>query len=163
MNREEAAARLGISVRSLQRTVKAGKLTVKYRRGASGKQEAVFDPEEIERYKDSMEAETVKPAMPASESQALATTRDTDLARSVALARESVAAILGAMRPAAPARPAVAVEAKLVLTLIEASALTNLSRNRLLAAIHDGKLTAKIIGRGWRIKRADLDAYVEKL
>ncbi len=163
MNREEAAEALGISVRSLQRTVKASKLTVKYRRGSSGKQEAIFDPVEIEQYKASMESETVHPAIASGESQALATTRDTDLARSVALvARDSLAAMFEAMRPTTE-RPGVAIEAKLVLTLPEASALTNFSRGHLLEAIKNKKLKAKIIGRGWRIKRADLDLYVKKL
>jgi excisionase family DNA binding protein len=162
MNREEAAEALGISVRSLQRTVKAGKLTVKYRRGSSGKQEAIFDPEEIEQYKASMEAETVHPATASGENQALATMRDMDVARSVALARNSFAAMFEAMRPANE-RPSVAIEAKLVLTLPEASALTNFSRGHLLEAIKNKKLKAKIIGRGWRIKRDNLDAYVKKL
>ena len=52
---------------------------------------------------------------------------------------------------------------KLMLTLPEASILSNLSRTHLRKAIHCGKLKAKIIGRGWRIKRADLDIYVRAL
>lgn len=52
---------------------------------------------------------------------------------------------------------------KVLLTLGEASALTNLSRGHLRKAIGQGKLKAQIIGRGWRIKRADLDEYVQRL
>jgi excisionase family DNA binding protein len=52
---------------------------------------------------------------------------------------------------------------KLMLTLPEASILSNLSRAHLRQAIHCGKLKGKIIGRGWRIKRADLDIYVRAL
>jgi excisionase family DNA binding protein len=52
---------------------------------------------------------------------------------------------------------------KLVLTLAEASILSNLSRTHLREAISCGKLKGKIIGRGWRIKRADLDIYVRSL
>jgi excisionase family DNA binding protein len=52
---------------------------------------------------------------------------------------------------------------KIILTLAEASALTNLSRNHLRQAIEEKKLKARIIGRGWRVKRDDLDAYVKKL
>ncbi|MDQ3254530.1 MAG: helix-turn-helix domain-containing protein [Acidobacteriota bacterium] len=48
-------------------------------------------------------------------------------------------------------------------TLAEASALTNLSRNHLRQAIEDKKLRARIIGKGWRVKREDLEAYVRKL
>jgi excisionase family DNA binding protein len=52
---------------------------------------------------------------------------------------------------------------KIILTLAEAAALTNLSRNHLRQAIEEKKLKARIIGRGWRVKRDDLDAYVKKL
>jgi excisionase family DNA binding protein len=52
---------------------------------------------------------------------------------------------------------------KLMLTLAEASLLSNLSRTHLRQAIQSGKLEGKIIGRGWRIKRADLDLYVSAL
>jgi excisionase family DNA binding protein len=52
---------------------------------------------------------------------------------------------------------------KLMLTLPEASALSNLSRSHLREALKRGKLKGKIIGRGWRIKRADLDTYVRAL
>jgi excisionase family DNA binding protein len=52
---------------------------------------------------------------------------------------------------------------KLTLSLVEASQLSGLSRNHLRQAIEDKKLRARIIGRGWRVKREDLDAYVKKL
>jgi excisionase family DNA binding protein len=52
---------------------------------------------------------------------------------------------------------------KLMLTLTEAALLSNLSRGHLRAAIGAGKLQAQIIGRGWRVKRSDLDKYVTKL
>jgi excisionase family DNA binding protein len=57
----------------------------------------------------------------------------------------------------------VPVADKIMLTLAEAAALTNLSRNHLRAAIGEKKLKARIIGRGFRVKRSDLDAYVKKL
>lgn len=56
-----------------------------------------------------------------------------------------------------------AIAQKLMLSLSEASLLSNLSRTHLREAIRRGKLKAKIIGRGWRIKRADLDIYVRAL
>jgi excisionase family DNA binding protein len=176
MNREEAAEELGISVRSLQRTVKAGKLGVTYRRGDSGKQEAVFDADEIARHKADMQSETILPAiLPTQETtqalariadlpmqlasvlehlQIAATARDTDLARSVADAvRESFQ----------PETQLTEIAAKPLLKLDEASKLTGLSRAILREAIDSKKLKAKIIGRAWRIKRSDLDAYVNKL
>jgi excisionase family DNA binding protein len=41
--------------------------------------------------------------------------------------------------------------------------LSGLSRNHLRQVIEEKKLKARIIGRGWRVKRGDLDAYVKKL
>jgi excisionase family DNA binding protein len=57
----------------------------------------------------------------------------------------------------------VAIEHKIILSVDEAAALTSLSRNFLLKAVKEGKLKAQIMGRGWRVKRADLDAYVKKI
>jgi excisionase family DNA binding protein len=45
----------------------------------------------------------------------------------------------------------------------KAAALTSLSMNHLREAIHAGKLKGKIIGKGYKIKRSNLDAYVKKL
>ncbi len=53
--------------------------------------------------------------------------------------------------------------AKLLLTLAEAQALTGLSRGVLREAIDKGKLKGQVIGRAWRIKRTDLEAYIKKL
>ena len=80
---------------------------------------------------------------------------------------ERLIAALVALRPLQlPAKPAPAIADlahKLMLTLSEAAALSNLSRNHLRQAIKRGTLKAQKIGRGWRIKRADLDAYVSAL
>lgn len=167
MNREEAAEELGISVRSLQRVVKAGLLSVTYKRGASGKQEAFFDPDEIMRHKATMQAETVKPAL----APAGATNGDTALARVGApqIANALMSWLEGKQREqegetdGRQARPSVAIADKPLLKLDEASALTGLSRHILREAIDAGKLKAKIIGRSWRVKREDLDNYIKKL
>ncbi|WP_309232567.1 helix-turn-helix domain-containing protein [Cylindrospermum sp. FACHB-282] len=37
-----------------------------------------------------------------------------------------------------------------------------MSREFLLSAIKLGELKAKVIGKGWRIKRSDLEAYIDK-
>jgi excisionase family DNA binding protein len=80
---------------------------------------------------------------------------------------ERLIAALAALRPLQlPAKPAPSIADlahKLMLTLPEAAALSNLSRNHLRQAIKSGSLKARKIGRGWRIKRADLDAYVSAL
>ncbi|WP_199332997.1 helix-turn-helix domain-containing protein [Nostoc sp. FACHB-190] len=63
----------------------------------------------------------------------------------------------------ADTQPVVLIADKLLLTLPEAQTLTGLSRELLRDAIASGELKAKVIGKGWRIKRTDLDRYVEKL
>ena len=60
-------------------------------------------------------------------------------------------------------RLTVPIHHKLTLSLAEASALSGVSRQRLRAAIKDGTLTAQIIGRGYRVKRTDLEDYVDSL
>ncbi len=154
MNREEAAKELKISVRSLQRTVKAGRLSVSYKRGVSGKQEALFDADEIARYKQEMVAETVKPAV--------ATTRDnTALARSVAPQVSALFDLLGqaAQTRSEPTLSDLAV--KPILTLHEASRFSSFSRRALLDAHQAGRLKLFKAGRGWKVKRSDLLAWCE--
>lgn len=79
---------------------------------------------------------------------------------------ERLIAALQALRQQRPTNECVTVADiahKLMLTLPEASALSNLSRSHLRDALRHGKLKGKVIGRGWRIKRADLDTYVRAL
>ncbi|NJO93506.1 MAG: helix-turn-helix domain-containing protein [Hydrococcus sp. RM1_1_31] len=61
------------------------------------------------------------------------------------------------------APPAVPIENKLLLTLREVQALTGLSREILREAISDGKLKGQIVGKAWRVKRKDLEEYIENL
>jgi excisionase family DNA binding protein len=152
MNKQDAATSLGISVRSLQRLVQSGKISVTYKRGESGKQEAIFNSDELENYKQQRDVETVKSAD--------ATTGDT------ALARTDATQFLEILKAAvAPDRKPVVVEIadKPLLKLDEASALTGLSRAILREAIDANQLKAKMIGRAYRIKRPDLDEYINKL
>lgn len=52
---------------------------------------------------------------------------------------------------------------KLLLNIADAQQLTGLSRLFLLGAIKEEKLKAQKIGRGWKIKRKDLDIYIDNL
>ncbi len=44
-----------------------------------------------------------------------------------------------------------------------AARVSGLSANHLRGAIHDGKLKAKIVGRGWKVKPEELRTYVGKV
>jgi excisionase family DNA binding protein len=164
MNREQAAKRLKISVRSLQRAVQAGKISVKYQRGKSGKQEAVFDPEEIERYKQELEQVTEREPTPPTQSTALATIQDKErLTQFVALVAETVRETMPQQSPAKAETTITDLAAKPLLTRAEAQRYTGLSQEILREAVEAGKLKEKLIGKSYRIKRADLDRFIEKL
>ena len=153
MNKEQAAEALGISVRSLQRLVQSEKVSVTYKRGESGKQEAIFNAEEIEKYKRERDTETVKPAT--------VPTGDTALARNDA--NQFLDILRQAVTPQQTPVVDVSIADKPLLKLNEAAALTGLSRDTLRAAIDTKELKGKMIGKAFRIKRADLDEYIKKL
>ncbi len=152
MNKEKAAEELGISVRSLQRLVQSEKISVTYKRGSSGKQEAIFNADELEKYKEERDAESIKPAS--------ATTSDTALARNDA--NQFLQILRQAITPETKAA-GVPIADKPLLKLDEAAALTGLSRDTLRKAIEIKKLKGKMIGKAFRIKRDDLDEYIKKL
>jgi excisionase family DNA binding protein len=160
MNKKEAANYLEISVRTLQRYTAQGKISARYNPIKTGA-EADYDEEELGRFKSELESRTYAvrpaavPALPV-EQTALA-----PVATQINTIGERLINALEAIKPATPSL--VAIEHKIILSVDEAAALTSLSRNFLLKAIKEGKLKAQIMGRGWRIKRADLDAYVKKI
>jgi excisionase family DNA binding protein len=176
MNKTEAAEFLGVSVRAVERYSSTGKIAARYERGKTGKVLA-FDESELQRFKDELETPQERaPNAPDSHrqrAQIQAPTQPTG----TALARRDGAAngfnieVVRAMQTLAQltndnarqAAPTVPTEAKLLLTLAEAQALTGLSRGVLRAAIDTGDLKSKLIGRGWKIKRADLEKFVGKL
>ena len=76
--------------------------------------------------------------------------------------------LLSALAALSTARPQIAqaevpIQHKLFLSLDEAQALTGLSRGVLREAIKTNELPAKIIGRGWRIRRTDLDTFAQNM
>jgi excisionase family DNA binding protein len=154
MNKEEAAKELGISVRSLQRLAEKKKISVTLKRGNSGKQEAFFDPDEITNYKRERDVEIVKPASVTTDVTALARS-DVDPAKFFEALRN---AVVSEQKPVS-----VAIADKPLLKLDEASALTGLSREILRKAIDAGTLKGKLIGKAYRVKRSDLDSYIDKL
>jgi len=167
MNKEEAAEYLGITVRTLQRHMAANRIS--FRGGRDTGKEATFTTGDLDRFKTDQDALTasVSPVVsPLSENvippvqQALQTAfQSQDIAP---FGERLITALEGLQTPTAGVSP-VPVADKLTLSLVEAAQLSGLSRNHLRQAIEEKKLKARIIGRGWRVKRDDLDAYVKKL
>lgn len=160
MNKREVAEYLDLSTRAVERAVARGKLSVGYKKDKHG-HVALFNPAEVRRYKAKLEVPIpkrpiVEPPMPptptAPDSQTPLTVG------SVINLSDSATKVSGAKR-----MPFVPVADKLTLSLGEASSLSGLSEKFLWQAIHKDKLKAFKDEQDWRIKRADLDAFVRKL
>ncbi len=175
MNKHEAAKYLDVSVRTLQRLTAQGEISAGEVRGKTG-MVTNYAKEELDRFKQEAERKAqdatryVRPHVisgASPETQGIArreqgvsispVTLDTGDARDTPEMRLRMLTAFEAM--ASPVR----LTDKLTLTLTEASLLSGLSRNHLRQAIEEKKLRARIIGRGWRVKRDELDAYVKKL
>ncbi len=171
MNKEAAAKFLGMSVRSLQRLTSEGlfKPTLAGAKGA-----AVYDAAELQQWRDMSEDErreardVARQQHSGSLSPMTVMTGNADVTgngvmtatRDTLNSRREFAQMIA---EAVAAKPALSVADKLTLSLMEASQLSGLSRRILRQAIEEKKLKARIIGRGWRVKREELDAYVKKL
>jgi excisionase family DNA binding protein len=147
MNKRETSELLAISTRLVEKYASEGRLgEITYVRGKTGKQ-ADYDREAVEKLKQVLE----------SPDTAMTATKTPD-------ARLFVASLVEAMASGEKVRGAsVRVSEKLLLAVSDCRLLTGLSEQSLREAIHVGKLKAKIIGRGYKIKRQDLDEFVEQL
>lgn len=173
MNKQEAADYLGVSVRALERYVQQGKISVKYEKGKT-RPTANFDTTELEAFKAELNQPTIKPAF---ESRQIATEQQPDTGKLTHTAGEiarfdevsefgvidKLSGIIESLLGKADTQPIVPIADKLLLTIAEAQALTGLSREFLRDAINTGDLKAKVIGKSWRVKRSDLEQYVDKL
>jgi excisionase family DNA binding protein len=156
VNKKEAADYLEVSERAIERYTAKGKLNVTYEKGRTGTV-AIYDDKELAKLKTEMENP------PAPERTRSADSSD-KLVRVTASGLSLAQAIGQAIGEHIPKQNGhVPVESKLTLTLKEAASLSGLSRSWLVEAIHNKKLKAAKRGRGWNIKRDDLDTYVEKL
>jgi excisionase family DNA binding protein len=162
ITKEEAARILDATPRTVERLAKGNKLSVTYDKGTT-RDVPMYDEDEVK----ALAGKAHTPAQPAivapepEPSQAIATRSDNGdnrLSQAVAflIQREH-------QRMTEPVATISDLAHKLTLSLVEAAQLSGLSRNHLRAAIEDKKLKARIIGRGWKIKRDDLDLYVKKL
>ena len=163
MNKREAAAKLGVSTKTIERFVKEDKLHPKKIYGSTGLQNE-FDEAEIEAFAKER-ATPISETQPVKDGQA-----ETRQEQSGLILREkagdalTVIAQLLAQNPQSM-RPAVAIEAKIFLTIREAAALSGLGVSHLEDAIAKKKLKAHKLAhiRGRRIKRQDLDEYTKKI
>jgi excisionase family DNA binding protein len=163
MNKQEACAFLGVSERSLARYASQGKIQVTYNKGTRGNV-AVYDDADLEKLKEELAApQAIRLASEQAQIPANPANLATRPTASMTGFFEHLQARDEALITSLLHRPSVPVENKLTLNLAEAAQLSGLSRNYLREAIRDRKLKAKIIGRGWRVKKTDLESYIQKL
>jgi excisionase family DNA binding protein len=162
MNKKEVSEFLGVSTRLVEKYASDGRLgEVTYIRGKTGKQ-AEYNQEAVEKLKTALESP------------------DTSLATTTPDARLFVAQLVEAMASREQANieairgllsgnteearsASIRVSEKILLTLNDCRLLTGLSDNNLREAIKAKNLKAKIIGRGYKVKRSDLDEFIKKL
>jgi excisionase family DNA binding protein len=162
MTKEEVAQLLGVSTRAVERYTQAGKLSVKYEKGKT-RPVAIYDAEEVKTLKVTIDnpplhRPTIPPIPDNPTTQALIPTNP-DQDRLAAF----VGIVASQFEQARSKHQPVPLADKLTLTLIEAAQLSGLSKQRLREAIRDEKLHGQILGRGWKIKRGDLENYIKKL
>jgi excisionase family DNA binding protein len=161
--KKEAAEYLGISTRQLENYAKQGKLSVRYERGPTGDQ-AVYDEKELRQLRAELDTRRAPRPAVVPESDESHEQEPRSLARLSDVAPLAfLQQIAATIREGQKAPASASVGEKIMLTLADASALTSLSKGFLTDAIHKKKLRAQKLGRGWKIKRTDLDAFVKKL
>jgi excisionase family DNA binding protein len=163
ISKKEAAEYLGVSTRAIERYTASGKLPCTYTQGKYGK-EAHYNPEDLDRFKGELATPVYQPEIihPPTSIDTISPPDNTsvsglsggenllDYEERFLLALSSLA-------------DRTSVSDKLLLTLKEAQKLTGLSREFFNSAIKRKELKAQKIGRGWKIKRKDLDIYIDNL
>ena len=165
MNKTGVAQALECSTRQVEKYASEGRLgEVGYVRGKRGRQ-ADYQPQEVERLKAALEQERAEVIGHAPQT-ALTTPRPAQaiaiveqliagLDRQHADAERIIAALESLKATNGHTPPAVPLADKLTLSLAEAALLSGLARGHLREAITAKKLKARIIGRGFRVKRSD--------
>lgn len=158
MDRKTVAQTLGVSEKTVSRYVAAGRLPDVRKNGALDISEA-----DVQQLK----AELETPVLTARE---VGTGRDISALVPVPkgrLARHSNALEVFAKetRQSETGRdkPFVPTADKLLLSLDDAGALTGLSSARLRAAIGEEKLVARKVGRAWKMRRGDVERFVDSI
>ncbi|MBA3920189.1 MAG: helix-turn-helix domain-containing protein [Nostocaceae cyanobacterium] len=170
MNKQQAADFLGVSVRALERYVQQGRIGVKYEKGKT-RPTVQFDQGELDAFKAELNQPSYKPAV---ESRQITTDQQSETDKPMLYTDElaefgeirvidKLASIIEGLIGRSEQSKSVPIADKLMLTIEEAQALTGLSREFLRVAINSESLIAKIIGKSWRIKRSDLDEFIDSL
>jgi excisionase family DNA binding protein len=162
MNKKEVSEFLGISTRQVEKHASEGRLgKVTYIRGKTGKQ-AEYNKEAVEKLKATLESPDTSLATTTPDARLFVA----QLVEAITTREQAnIEAIRGLLsgNSEEPRNASVRVSEKILLNLSDCRLLTGLSEGTLRDAIKSGELRAKIIGRGWKVKRQDLDDFVKNL
>jgi excisionase family DNA binding protein len=162
MNKKEVAAFLGISTRLVEKYASEGRLgEITYVRGKTGKQ-AEYNQEAVEKLKTALESPDTSLATTTPDARLFVA----QLVEAITTREQAhVEAIRGLLSGniEEPRSASARVSEKILLNLSDCRSLTGLSDDFLRDAIHSRTLKAKIIGRGYKVKRQDLDEFINNL
>jgi excisionase family DNA binding protein len=187
MNKSEAAEFLGVSLRAVERYASAGRLPSCYVRGKTG-QVLDFDQVDLEAFKIELETPVSKGTTSHAEARQATQSATANQSAEDSTSPENGAlatfggALSGALaltpqeyfelgvmmadklRQDAPQAPTVAIEARLFFTVTEAAQLAGVGKSAIEAAIKSGQIKAHSgLGRGRRVKRADVEKWAKAL
>jgi excisionase family DNA binding protein len=163
LTKQEAADRLGVSTKAIERWTRAGKLEQRFRPQAGSPHVAVYFPDDVAKLAQERQpglAPFVLPVGTALPASGNGHPPSTALDRVPAAGDQVLGPGDDLLRVLVTAARRVLSETSqtpaLFLTLREASAVTGLTQAYLRRACESGTLTA-IRDRGWRIRRTDLE------
>ena len=184
LDKKQAAEYLQVTTRSLERYTNKGRISVRYEQSPNG-EIAMFDPEELKKFKTDKQTSRIKPTVEPDRSQhdrpsnpqsqiTRSSQPQTELYNPPQEANFGLATLIAplgalfnnltkAIDNHGSRVTTTELRSKLLLTLNEAQLVTGLSRDTLMEAIDNGELPSKIIGKARRIKTQDLERYIANL
>ena len=183
MNKKDAASYLGISTRQLENYARQGRLSVRKEKGKTG-DIAIFDDEELRQLKDEREREhgVIRAAVMRKDEGISDGISGAGTTESRAMVRASISDVsqlaphefIDQLAAAILARQVeqkkqkhdltiTEIAAKPLLTRAEAQRYTGMSRELLREAVTTGNVKEVKLGRAYRMKKAELDSYIENL
>jgi excisionase family DNA binding protein len=162
MNKKDASEILGISIRLVEKYAAEGRLgNITYVRGKTGRQ-AAYNQDDVEKLKAALESPDTALATNSPDARLFVAQLVEAMASREQAHVEAIRGLLSGISEE-PRSASVRVSEKILLKLTDCRLLTGLSYATLKEAIKSEKLKAKIVGRGWKVKRQDLDAFIKNL
>jgi excisionase family DNA binding protein len=161
MTKPEAAAFLGVSEKTISRYVSASKLPAHYVAGKTGRQ-LDFKEYDLEQFRREA-TETIEAGQPGQDTSGALVPTPVVASPVVPPPLTLADLVRAVMAETGQDKATVPAADKLALSLDEAAALSGVPRSVLDAARKDGRLVAVKIGRGYKVRRGDLEAFVSSL